>query len=340
MKSEYENNHLAGGYIIQFSAKKIKHNSMLSALLLYFLLILSSSVTLLILCCLTKWFPLHHQRARNSVSRSFLLSFMLQSWIWFVYVYSCQFRGLSLFKDFLYSRNAVISTAFMPFVDIGYYAFGIMGVFYLVEFPFLLWYISTKLMAMDRQGLNRRQWMLCMLKSVGYAGMVLFMQVASWYLVYILIAFLAYPLIPLEVLAACLIMFILVTAVTALLLLPCFTRCRRCPQQSSPIVFLIMIALLCGGFLTLLILAFEAKWSTSFNGSQIASGIFASGILALLTYTLKSVLTQYMLRNEAQESTDFIEGTDLQVQLLVDSQEDTGSQAGTDESGEQMLHPA
>ena len=62
-----------------------------------------------------------------------------------------------------------------------------MGVLYLVEFPFLLWYISTKVMAVDRRGLNRKQCILNMLKSVGCAGMVLFMQVASWYLVYFFI---------------------------------------------------------------------------------------------------------------------------------------------------------
>ena len=61
------------------------------------------------------------------------------------------------------------------FVDIGYYAFEIIGEFYLIEFPVLLWYIRTKVMAMDRQGLNRRQCMLNMLKSTWYAGMVLFM---------------------------------------------------------------------------------------------------------------------------------------------------------------------
>ena len=120
-------------------------------------------------------------------------------------------------------RNSVISTAYMPFVDIGYYAFGIMGVFYLVEFPFLLWYISTKVMAMDRRGLNRRQCMLYMLKSVVCAGMVLFMQVASWYFTYFLIGLLAYPLIIIALLGACLAMFIFLTASTALLLLPCLT---------------------------------------------------------------------------------------------------------------------
>ena len=111
-----------------------------------------------------------------------------------MYLYGHQFRGLSLFKDFLHSRNAVISTAYMPFVDIRYCAFGIMGVFYLVEFPFLLWYISTKVMAMDRRDLNRRQCMLYMLKSVGCAGMVLFMQVLPVYIVFQIVFLIIIPL--------------------------------------------------------------------------------------------------------------------------------------------------
>ena len=110
--------------------------------------------------------------------------------------------------------------------------------------------------------------MLYMLKSVGYAGMVLFMQVASWYFMYFLIGFLAYPLFALEALAACLITIIYFTTVTALLL-QCFTRCRRCPQQSGPIVFLIMMVLLCGGLLLFPGFVVGSKWSTSFNASQI-----------------------------------------------------------------------
>ena len=46
------------------------------------------------------------------------------------------------------------------------------------------------------------------------------------------------------------------------------------------------------------------KWSTSYNASQVISGIFASGMFALLTYTLKSVFSQYMLKNESQVGTD------------------------------------
>ena len=119
---------------------------------------------------------------------------MIQSWMWFMYLYEHRFWSLSLFKDFLHSRNAVISTAYMPFVDIRYCAFWIMGVFYFVEFPFLLWYISTKVMAMDRLGLNRRQCMLYMLKSVGYAGMVLFMQVLPVYIVFQIVFLIIIPL--------------------------------------------------------------------------------------------------------------------------------------------------
>ena len=155
-----------------------------------------------------------------------------------MYLYGYQVRGLSVFKDFLHHRSAVASTAYMPFVDIGYYAFGIMGVLYLVEFPFLLWYISTKVMGVDRRGLNRKQCMLNMMKSVGCAGMVLFVQVASWYLVYAFIGFLAYPLLVIVVLSAYLTLFILLTASTALLLLPCLAGCKRCPQQSVSIIFL------------------------------------------------------------------------------------------------------
>ena len=267
-----------------------------------------------LLCWLKKWFPLHRQRSMNSVSKSFLFSTMLQSWVWFVYLYGYQFKGLSVFKDFLHSKSALVSTTYMPFVDIGYYAFGIMGVFYLVDFPFLLWYFSTKVMTVDRQGLNRRQCMLNMLKSVGCAGMVLYVQVASWYFMYILIIFLLYPLVAIELLGAYLAAFIFLTTSTALLFLPCLTQCRRCPQQSVPIMVLVLITFICGGFTYLLGYVVLGKWNTSYNASQVVSGIFVSGLLALLVYTVKSVLVQNMLMSD--------------------------SQVGTDELDEQMLHSA
>ena len=118
---------------------------------------------------------------------------------------------------------------------------------------------SFKVMAMDRRGLNRRQCMLTMLKSVGCAGIVLFMQVASWYL-YVLIGLLLYLLV-----ANYLVVFIFLTASTALLFLPCLTQCRKCPQQSVPIMSLVLIALICRGFTHLLVHVDEGKWNTSCN---------------------------------------------------------------------------
>ena len=311
MKSASDNKQLTDNYAISFHAKDQGNNSIQYAVLLYCRLIVSSLLIILGLCWLTKRYPLKHQEARNSVFKSLFFSTMIQSWMWFIYLYSYQFRGLSLFKDFLYSRNAVISTAYMPFVDIGYYAFGIMGVFYLVEFPFLLWYISTKVMAMDRRGLNRRQCMLYMLKSVGCAGMVLFMQVASWYFTYFLIGLLAYPLSSLLALGAYLIILIVLIASTALLLLPCITRCRRCPQQSGPIVFLILIASICGGCTIDLSQVMNSKWSTSYNASQIISGLFASVIFTVLAYTLKLVFSQYILKSDSHTDTDKTEEQSL-----------------------------
>ena len=263
---------------------------------------ISSAAIPLALCWVKKRYALHHQRSMNSVSKSLLFSAMLQSWMWFGCLYGYQFWALSLFEDFLRRRSAVVSTAYMPFVDVGYYASGIMGVLYLVEFPFLLWYISTKVMGVDRRDLNRKQCILNMLKSVGCTGMVLFMQVASWYLVYAFIILLAYPLLVIVVLGGYLSLFILFTASTALLLLPCLSQCRRCPAH--PIIFLIVMALMCSGFTFLLAIVAISKWQTSYNSNQIISGLFVSGILALLGYGLKSVLANNMLTSGSQVGTD------------------------------------
>ena len=316
MKSASDNKQLTDNCDISFHAEDQGNLSTQNAILLYSRFFVSSILIILGLCWLTKQYPLKHQKARNSISKSLLLSTMIQSWMWFMYLYSYQFRGLSLFKDFLHSRNAVISTAYMPFVDVGYYVFGIMGVFYLAEFPFLLWYISTKVMAMDRRGLNRRQCILYMLKSVGCAGIVLYMQVLSWYFTYILIGLLAYPLLVLLVLGAYLITLIILIASTALLLLPCVTRCRRCPQQCGPIVFLIMIGLIGGGFTIDLSQVMNSKWSTTYNASQIISGLFASVIFAVLVYTVKLVFSQYILKSDSRTDTD---KTEEQSLLSVES---------------------
>ena len=297
-----DNNNPADNLVTKFSVERMKEYAKSNAIILYLLIMISSAAIPMALCWVKKRYALHHQRSMNSVSKSLLFSAMLQSWMWFGCLYGYQFRALSLLEDFLRRRSAVVSTAYMPFVDIGYYASGIMGVLYLVEFHFLLWYISTKFMGVDRRGLNRKQCILNMMKSVGCAGMVLFMQVASWYLVYAFIILLAYPLLVIVVLGGYLSLFILFTASTALLLLPCLSQCRRCPAH--PIIFLIVMALMCSGFTFLLAIVAISKWQTSYNSNQIISGLFVSGILALLGYGLKSVLANNMLTSGSQVGTD------------------------------------
>ena len=144
MKSASDCSQLADRAMARFIPNHQNRHSEQDALLFFFLPVLSTLAIPLLLCWFANQYLLNRQMATNSLSKSLLFSTMIQSWIWFMYLYGHQFRGLSLFKDFLHSKNAVISTAYMPFVDIGYYVFWIMGVFYLVEFPFLLWYISTK----------------------------------------------------------------------------------------------------------------------------------------------------------------------------------------------------
>ena len=121
---------------------------------------------------------------------------------------------------------------------------------------------------------------------------------------YNLIGLLAYPLFVIVILGVHLIIFIFLTATTALLHLPCFTRCKRCPQQSGPIVFLALIDLICDGFTVFLSYGLEGKWHTSYNANEIISGLFASGILGMLVYTIRLVLTQYMVTSDSQVGTD------------------------------------
>ena len=135
MKSASDSISPVDNYVWTFTNKG--RHSTKNAAILVLLISCSSAVTLIVMYKHSKWHVLLCQRLTNSVSKSLLFSTMFQSWMWFMYLYGHQIKGLSVLKDFLHSRSAVVSTAYMPFVDIGYYAFGIMGVLYLVEFPSL-----------------------------------------------------------------------------------------------------------------------------------------------------------------------------------------------------------
>ena len=228
----------------------------------------------------------------NPKTKSLLFSAMLQCWVWFVILYVYQFLALALFQNVINTKSAVISTAYMPFVDIGYYAFGIMGVFYLVEFPFLLWYISTKVMAMDRRGLNRRQCMLYMLKSVGCAGIVLFMQVLPVYIVFHIAFIFISPLYILNQYCGYFLIFSFFTTCTALLFLPCITHCKRCLLHCCSIIFFILCHVICLAFLYILHQELRAEaYDTLYDLSHILTVLFTSGFLALLAYIIKRVFT-------------------------------------------------
>ena len=239
----------------------------------------------------------------NPMTKSFLFSAMLQCWVWFVLLYVYQFMALVGFHNGINTRSAVISTAYMPFVNIGYYVFGIMGVFYLVEFPFLLWYISTKVMAMDRRGLNRRQCMLYMLKSVGCAGMVLFMQVLPVYIVFQIAFIFISPLYILIMYCYCIALFSLHTTCTALLFLPCIMRCKLCFPHCCLITFFILSELICIAFLIIIQIEFQADtFVTQYDLSHILTVLFTSGLIALLAYIIKRVFTHRKVHRHSQDT--------------------------------------
>ena len=289
-------------YIKPFNSEKRGHIKSFTVAL--FIAVVSLSLMVLKVLPMMKK-NLHIFHPVNPKTKSLLFSAMLQCWVWFVLLYLYQFLALALFHGVITTKSTVVSTAYMPFVDIGYYAFGIMGVFYLVEFPFLLWYISTKVMAMDRRGLNRRQCMLYMLKSVVCAGMVLFMQVLSVYIVFQMVFILIFPLIVLYNICSMLVLFPFCTTCTALLFLPCITHCKRCLPHCCSIIFFILGSFVCGVFLFVVHKEFYAdRFSTLYDLSHIFTVLFTSGVIALLAYIIKRVFTRHKVEGSLDTTTD------------------------------------
>ena len=285
-----------------FISEKIGH-AKLSTVCLFLAVISLSLLVLMVLPMMKKNHHIFHPV--NPKTKSLLFSAMLQCWVGFVILYLYQFLALSIFQHLINTKSTVISTAYSLTIDIGYCTFGIMGVFYLVEFPFLLWYISTKVMGMDRQALNRRQCMLYMLKSVGCIGMVLFMQVLSVYIVFQMVFIMIFPLFVLYRICSMLVVFSFSTTCTALLFLPCITRCKHCLPHCCSIIFLILGTFFCFAFLFVMRKEFEADtYSTLYDLSHIFTVLFTSVIFALLAYIIKRVFTHNKIERSLDTTTD------------------------------------
>ena len=276
-------------YIRPFTSER-RVNMKISAVILFLAVISLSLLVLKVLPLMKKNHHIFHPV--NPKTKSLLFSAMLQCWLWFVILYVFQFLALSISQHLINTKSTVISTVYSISIDIGYYVFGIMGVFYLVEFPFLLWYISTKVMTMDRRGLNRRQCMLYMLKSVGCAGMVLFMQVLPVYLVFQMVFLITFPLFVLHRICTMLVLFSFFITCTALLFLPCITRCKHCLPYCCSIISVILGTFVCGVFLFVMRKEFQADtFSTLYDLPHIFTVLFTSGLLALLAFIIKRVFT-------------------------------------------------
>ena len=299
-------------YKKQFTSEKRGHIK-ISAVVQFLVVISLSLLVLKVLPVMKRNHPIFH--SVNPKTKSLLFSAMLQCWVWFVILFVYQFLALALFHSVINTKSTVISTAYMPFEDIGYCVFVIMGVFYFVEFPFLLWYISTKVMAMDRRALNRRQCMPYMLKSVGCVGMVLFMQVLSVYIVFQIVFLLTFPLLVLHRICLMLVVFSFFTTCTALLFLPCITRCKRCLPHCCSIISFILGTFVCFAFLSAMHKEFHADtYSTLYDLSHIFTVLFTSGLLALFAYIIKRVLTHHKVEGSPRDTC-----TDEEHKHLIDA---------------------
>ena len=157
--------------------------------------------------------------------------------------------------------------------------------------------------------------MLYMLKSVGWTGMVLFMQVLSVYFMFQMACLLIFPLIVLHHICSMLVVFSFFTTCTALLFLPCITHCKRCLPHCCSIIFFILGTFVCGVFLSVIHKEFYAdRHSTLYDLSHILTVLFTSGLLALFAYIIKHVFTHHKVEGSPCDTC-----TDEEHKHLIDA---------------------
>ena len=136
--------------------------------------------------------------------------------------------------------------------------------------------------------------MLYMLKSVGCAGIVLFMQVLSVYFVFHIAFIFISPLYILNEYCGYFLIFSFFTMCTALLFLPCITRCKHCLSHCCSITLFLLCTIICYAFLFIISLELRADtFNTLYDLSHIFTVLFTSGLLALLAYIIKRVFTHH-----------------------------------------------
>ena len=245
----------------------------------------------------------------HQITATLTLSTGIYCWMGFLTLYVLHFIILHDFEHYQLSRSNALPELYLPCSTPGYYMLYAIGGIFLLEFPFLVYYIN-KYTANTRCSTNRKKWVSrgCnIIKSAGWTGMVYYQQILTGYFGYYLMLLIAYPLYAIAYCAAY-ISFTVLVIVTMSLLTHCCMHGRRVQSKGCCFLFFAIPAALNLTFASsILVTIAKDNIQTSFDGSHIISTAFSSLLIAVLVYFGRKILfhTTHVHRQEHDHNNTF-----------------------------------
>ena len=220
----------------------------------------------------------------------------VSSWVLFVNLYFNSFQRLLFYKWYLEHSSNAIPEIFMSFVTVGQHVLLALGGIFFVEFVFMMWYISQKMLKTNAHFITRRRSCLpCCMKqaeALGLTGVVLFFQILAGNSIYFFTLVMASPLQAVATIYQFILLMVLITLLIALLIIPCTAACRRCPKGCGKLALSVLVTLMALIFYLLLTVNVTDNTTASFDAGRIAASLASSILLALVGYLIKSLLFQ------------------------------------------------
>ena len=266
----------------------------------------------------------------HQITATLTLSIGMYCWMGFVTLYVLHYIILEDFEHYQLTRSNALPQLYLPCSTPGYYMLYATGGIFLLEFPFIVYYIN-KHTTNTRCGTNRKKCMSrgCnIIKSAGWTGMVYYQQILTGYFVYYLMLLIASPVYAIAYCAVYISVAILVTAFMSFLTHCCMhgrrLQFRGCCFLLSATLVAINLFLLS----SLLILVSRDNIQTSFNASQIISATFTSVLFAVLVYFARKILFHTTHSKEDKVCDDNIIANNIQTnqplaEILVQEDEET-----------------
>ena len=228
----------------------------------------------------------------HQITATLTLSTGIYCWMGFVTLYVLHFIILGDFEHYQFTRSKALPELYLPCSTPGYYMLYAIGGIFLLEFPFLVYYIN-KHTTNTRCGTNRKKCLSrgCnIIKSAGWTGMVYYQQIFTGYLVYYLMLLIASPVYAIAYCAIFISIAISIIAITSLLTHCCMHRMRVQLGGCSFLIFAILASVNLSFFSSVFATIAKDNIRTSFDGSHIISTAFSSLLIAALLYFGRNIL--------------------------------------------------